>query len=124
MVPFTEVFDAYRLSDLLTVQAKIRALDGRYHTDIYKLLALRALQDRRADALKFCLDRGGFPFEAYFEDEANTVKEADDPKTFQVLESSSFRKIYPRRDEKKDEEEDYGHPSAIFDKGGPLPVPW
>jgi hypothetical protein len=88
------------------------------------------LLDRRSDILRLCLDQGGFPYEHYFEDAANRFQDApDDPETFKVLEESEFRKIYPRRaprNEEDIEEESDGEadPSAVFDEGGRLPVDW
>jgi hypothetical protein len=88
------------------------------------------LQDRRSDILKLCLDQGGFAFEYYFEDAADRFQNAsDDPETFKVLEESKFRKLYPRRAPRNDEdveEESEGEedPSEVFDRGGRLPVNW
>lgn len=63
-----------------------------------KRLAFLALQDRRADVLQHCLEKEDFPYESYFEDEANTVESDKDSETFKVLEGSKFRKIFPRKE--------------------------
>ena len=88
-------------------------------------LAFLALQEQRPDVLKFFLDQGRFPFEAYFHVEAEDVDEKKDPETFNVLEQSRFRQEWPRKTP------DCGgnngkrsHPAATFDKGGRLPVEW
>ena len=88
-----------------------------------------ALLDRRSDILKFCLDQGGFAFEHFFEDAADEFQNAsDDPEMFKVLEESEFRKLYPRQPPRNEEdvEESEGDedPSAVFDRGGRLPVNW
>ena len=78
-----------------------------------RMLAMRALLDRRPDVLKFCFDRGGFGYWEKFRDEANLVRHGD-PKTRAVIEESEFRRLYPRSDD----------PSAAFDVGGAYPVDW
>lgn len=142
--PFIEVFDAYRHGSLEDVKAKIVALSDEHAKRIRNSLSLLALQERRAEVLKFCLDEGDLPFEACLRDEANRVDETRDPETFGVLESSHFRQIYPRRvknsagagdrgedqdeeghsDEMGDEEDDLEDVAAAFDEGGSHPVYW
>ena len=75
--------------------------------------------------LKFFLDEGGFPFEAYFHDEAEDVNEEMDPETFEVLEASRFRKLVPKKTPREHEEDlASSDPAVIFDKGGRFPIPW
>jgi hypothetical protein len=104
-----------------------------------------ALQERRADVLKMCLDAGGFSYENYFQDEANRLDPNKDPETDKVLEESDFRKKYPRKrwipwEERgaKKEERDSGEESdgedednddwevdiAAFDEGGEFEIDW
>lgn len=59
-------------------------------------LAFLALQERRADVLKLCLDGGGFGYTAYFYREAETVKKGIDPEIWTILEESSYRRLNPR----------------------------
>jgi hypothetical protein len=71
-------------------------LEDQHAKFLRKILALRALQLRKVEVLRYCLEVGGFPYEAYFEDEADNVREEDDPLTFKVslysatLENSRF----------------------------------
>lgn len=78
------------------VKQKLEALPKEYEQGMRKIQAFLALQDRRADVLKLCLDEGKFPYESYFEDEANEIDPEKDPETFKVLEASEFRKMHPR----------------------------
>jgi hypothetical protein len=64
---------------------------------------------------------GGFPYEAYFVDEADRVEERQDPETFRVLEQSTLRQCYPRLPPGPRND---GDPAATFDRGGKLPVDW
>ncbi|RYO82770.1 hypothetical protein DL762_006434 [Monosporascus cannonballus] len=72
---------------------------------------MRALLDRRADVLQFCLSRGGFEYDDKFKEESYRV---EDPETFAVLEESEFRKLHPRNQP----------PRVTFDVAGALPVDW
>jgi len=69
-----------------TIQEAVAKLDDQPHAKklFYKILALRSLQLRKAKVLKYCLEVRGFPYEAYFEDEANEVREEEDPLTFKA----------------------------------------
>lgn len=125
--PFEEVFTAFRTGTVEDVKAKLAPLDEKYVGDIRKSLALYALQCRRADVLKLCLDKGGFAYEHYFEDEADRVDPKTDPKTFKVLEKSHFRQLYPRLTGPPDDGYDPNgsyHPERVFDRGGKYPVDW
>ena len=115
------------------VKAKAALLDGPAAEGVNDSLALLALQERRADVLRFCLDTMGsrrFSFQALFvfRDEADTVDAMKDPKTIRVLEESQFRKQYPlvpRYVTKRHKRA--GAPpgaAATFDVGGRLPVHW
>ncbi|KAI2466206.1 hypothetical protein F4781DRAFT_365244 [Annulohypoxylon bovei var. microspora] len=95
---FESVFKAYHTGTLEDVVANHDSLDEKHAKYICQLLATRALLDRRADVLQFCLDRGGFDYESNFKFEANTVYEKNHPKTFTVLEASKFREVHPRQD--------------------------
>lgn len=113
--PFESIFKTYRtgtLHDLTTQHDSLEAEDAKH---IRRLLAVRALLDRRADVLRFCCDKGGFEYDDHFREHANKVSNREHPQTFEVLEASEFRRIYPRGGV---------HPSAIFDVGGALPVHW
>lgn len=101
-----DVFVEYRHGSLATVEAKLNVLTEDRSKDVRKSLAMLALQERRADILKMCMDLGGFPYEGYFEDEANRVDEEKDPETFQVLENSEFRRVYPKREPTGSSEEE------------------
>lgn len=88
------------------------------------------------------MDKGDFPFESYFEDEANVVVSEKDPETFDVLEKSRFRKIYPRKAQgvgnvrtlkartvgktkrQIEHEQEVLDRAARFDVGGSHPVDW
>jgi hypothetical protein len=96
ITPIENVFTAYRTGDVDEVQASMARLSDEHATLVRKSLSMLALQDRRAGVLKLCLDQGGFAYEHYFEDAANQVSESEDPETFEVLENSRFRQIYPR----------------------------
>lgn len=110
-----------------------------YEEGIRKSLAFLASQDRRADVLKLCLEKGDSPYESYFEDEANVVEREKDPETFSVLEASHFREIFPPRDGsagvhsgakgsrlsgKAKREEELLERARKFGQGGSHPVDW
>ncbi|KAI1427272.1 hypothetical protein F5Y12DRAFT_181763 [Xylaria sp. FL1777] len=112
---FENIFRAYRtgtFSDLITRHDNLETKDAKY---IRKLLAMRALLDRRPDVLRFCLERGGFEYDEKFQEEANRIGNQEHPGIFGVLEASEFRRTHPRRK---------SHRSAAFDAGGSLPVDW
>ncbi|KAI0187896.1 hypothetical protein EV127DRAFT_435557 [Xylaria flabelliformis] len=113
--PFESIFKAYRIgtfSDVLTQHDNLEAKEARY---IRKLLAMRALLDKRPAVLRFCLKKGGFEYDEKFKEEANKIWNQEHPETFGVLEASEFRRLNPRgRDP----------PSVVFDVGGALPVDW
>ncbi|KAI0855886.1 hypothetical protein F4860DRAFT_494901 [Xylaria cubensis] len=113
--PFESIFKAYRIgtfSDVLTQHDNLEAKEAQY---IRKLLAMRALRDKRPDVLRFCLEKGGFEYDEKFKEEANKIWNQEHPETFGVLEASEFRRLNPRgRDP----------PSVVFDVGGALPVDW
>jgi hypothetical protein len=110
------------------VKACLARLSDEHAKYVRESLAALALQDRRPSILKLCLDQGGFAFEYYFVDAADRFQNAsDDPETFNVLEGSRLRELYPRlapRTEEDDEESDGGDPSKAFDRGGRCPVGW
>ena len=89
---------AYRNGSLNDIRDTLRPLNEEHAKCARKSISFLALQERQAEVLEFFLDEGGFPYESYFEDGANRVKEGDDPDTFRVLEESRFRVIYPRGD--------------------------
>lgn len=85
-------------------------------------LAFLALKERQAKALEMCLNHDdGFPYEAYFVDEADHVEKSQDPETFRVLEQSDLREHYPRLPPGPGKDED---PAVTFDRGGKYPVDW
>ncbi|KAK4210141.1 hypothetical protein QBC37DRAFT_377336 [Rhypophila decipiens] len=138
--PLEEAFKALDQQDVQAIKGAAAKLDGKQHAQkfLYQILALRALQLRKARVLKYCLDMGGFPYEAYFEDEADRVREEKDPLTFKVLEESQFSKLYPRKEEENEQGEDddsslgaeerdrreRDRAAAAFDEGGEFPVDW
>jgi hypothetical protein len=81
-------------------------------------LAHLALEDRKAETLKWLLDEGGVWNALGFEHEANCVDEATDPETFKVIEESDFRKLWPRRPPTPAEERD---PDAEYDESKTIP---
>ena len=120
--PFEAVFRAYRKSSVNETRDRLGVLDEEHVKWMRASLASLALQERQATTLEMCLNQpGGFPYEAYFVDEADRVEKSQDPETFRVLEKSTLRKYYPRlppgpvRDD---------NPAATFDRGGKLPVDW
>ena len=141
--PFEDVFKTYRKGSADEVNQKLEALPKEYEKGIRKSQAFLALQDRRADVLKLCFEKGNFAYESYFEDEANTVGPEKDPETLKVLEESHFRKIFPRKDNRPSSPENenslglFGktereqerlkelhHRARTFDAGGSHPVDW
>lgn len=123
--PLEAVFKAYRHDDLDVVKAKLALLDGMPAQGVRESLTLLALQERRANVLEFCLARGGHPSDA-FRTEADSVDAERDPETFNVLEKSPFRSMYPRVRPKKCSGNCGAPPgaAATFDIGGRLPVNW
>ena len=118
ITPFEAAFKAYRNSTFDDVKEKLASLDGVSAEGVNKSVGLLALQDRRNDVLKYCLDQGGPRFDRPFYDEAKRVDAGKDPETFNILEQSEFRRAYPRN---------RGAPpgvAAVFDIGGRLPVNW
>lgn len=126
----------------MDVDIRMDELSQQLLNDVWKSLAMLALQERRADILKRGMDRGEFPYEAYFEDEANTVDEEKNPETFQVVETSDFPRLYPKPDgteESSDSDTDSGvgynddvkqfelarnRAARDFGVGGRYPVYW
>ena len=86
ITPLYDAFQALSNQDVSTIQEAVAKLDDQPQAKkfLHKILALRSLQLRKAGVLKYCLEVGGFPYEAYFEDEADGVREEEDPLTFHV----------------------------------------
>lgn len=86
--PFEEFFKSYRHGSLNDVKDELTALE-RLSPKAFEggkqTLAMLACQERRADALKYCLDQGGFTIESTFLDEAKRVDAAKDPETYDAL---------------------------------------
>jgi hypothetical protein len=99
--PLEEVFTAYRTSKnkgIESVKAKLNALSTDEQQMIIGALGYRALQHRRAEVLKLCLDIG-WHYTRPFLDEANGFqrnpeKRKEHPETLKVLEESEMRKHY------------------------------
>ncbi|RYP45990.1 hypothetical protein DL768_007740 [Monosporascus sp. mg162] len=108
---FEEIFKAYRTGTAEDVIAQHDKLDEKHARYARRLLAMRALLDRRADVLRFCLGRGGFEYDDKFREESYSV---GDPETRAVLEESEFRRLHPRKQP----------PWVAFDVGGASPVDW
>lgn len=92
-----QVFNAYDARNLDDIKARIDRFEEAQKPYVLRILAMRALLDRQADVLEFCLSRGGFESERNLENQSNLVSPESDPKTFQVLEASDFRKKHPRK---------------------------
>jgi hypothetical protein len=143
-VPFEDVFKIYRRASVNDGNRKLEELPQGCEQSIRKSLAFLGLQERRADALSFCLEKKDFPYESYFEDEANSVNLEKDPETFMVFETSHFQQIFPRKNEtagesridsnqsrffkptssnSKNRQEVFDR-AAKFDEGGSYPVDW
>ena len=117
-------------------------MNDRNAKGIRQPLSFLALQERRADVLKYCTDPDGFPNEPWYEAEANRVDKSKNPETFRVLEQSHFRHLgtgveplYESDHEEEDEDEedddnddddsdDLIARAAAFDVGGRFPVEW
>ncbi|KAI1379951.1 hypothetical protein F4677DRAFT_299932 [Hypoxylon crocopeplum] len=113
-VPFEQVFKAYSTGNLEDTIVQHDSLDENHAKYLRKLLAMRALLDRRDDVLRFSLERGGFEYDDCFKEESLTVCWQKETRTFNVLEETVYRKYYPHRQ----------HPAVIFDVGGRAPVDW
>jgi hypothetical protein len=134
ITPFEDVFTAYRTGDIAEIKDKLDRLNEENVEYLRKSLAMLALQERKADILKFCFEKS-FAYENYFVDEANRVqadKDAD-PELVKVVEESEMRKMYrwvaPRDedddwDEDSEEEELDEDPCGVFDYGGKYDVGW
>ncbi|KAI1385634.1 uncharacterized protein F4822DRAFT_350028 [Hypoxylon trugodes] len=112
--PFNLLFKAYRDGRVDDVIAQHDKFDEKQAGYVRRLLAIRSLLDRRADVLRFALEKAGFEYTQKFIDEAYEVDKEKDPKTYAALEESEFRRIHPRKDP----------PWVVFDVGGRLPVDW
>ncbi|RYP79223.1 hypothetical protein DL771_000201 [Monosporascus sp. 5C6A] len=109
--PFENIFKAYRTGTVDEVIAQHDKLDEKHAKHARRILAMRALLDRRADVLQFCLGRGGFEYDAKFREESYEVR---DPETSAVLKGSEFGRLYLQRQP----------PWVAFDVGGSSPVDW
>ena len=120
--PFEDAFKAYREGSLNEIRDRLAALSKEHVKFMRASLATLALQERQAETLEMCLNQdGGFPYEAYFVDEADRVERSQNPETFRVLEQSDLREHYPRPPPGPGKDGDAG---ATFDRGGKLPVDW
>lgn len=118
------VFIAYRRGTLNDVKRKLSVLRGTHAQAVNGSLAFLALQERRPDVLKLCLDQG-IAFEPIFHVEAENVDREIDPDTFNVLEQSEFRWLNPRdTSEEREQKLNSRDPAVVFDKGGKMPVEW
>ena len=118
--PFEAVFQAYRRGSVNETRDRLAALNKEHIKYVRGSLAFLALHECQAKTLEMCLNQDdGFPYEAYFVDEADRVEEGQDPETFRVLEQSDLRKHYPRLPPGPGRD---GGPAATFDRGGKLPV--
>lgn len=120
--PVEAVFQAYRRGSVHETQGRLAALDDGHLMFTRKSVVLLALQERRPKMLEMILnERGGFPYEFYFIEEADRVEEDQDPETFRVLEQSILRKHDPRLRPGCGTDDET---AATFDRGGKLPVNW
>lgn len=122
IAPFKTVFQAYRRGSVDETRDGLAALAENHVKWMRGSVAFLALQDRRSKMLEMCLNlKGGFPYEAYFVEEADRVEESKDPETFRVLERSTLREYFPRQAAGPGRDE---NPAATFDRGGKLPADW
>ena len=89
-------FRAYRTCTVDIVQDTLELLREEHATFVEQSLSLLALRERRDDALKLCLDLGGFTYEEDFVAEANQVEKDVDPEIYRILKKSEFRHLHPR----------------------------
>lgn len=126
--PIEAVLMACHQGHLEEVKQNITSIDEKDASWMSATLAFLALKERRADILQFCFDQGNFPFESFFEEEANRVKKDKDPETFEVLEKSRFREMHPRKarhyKKYRRNESPRTRAAGTFDSGGSHPIPW
>jgi hypothetical protein len=114
------VFTSYRSDacrdELETALNAIKKSDNRSWARM--CLAQLALEDRKAETLKWLLDEGSFGFPHEFGHEADCVNPATDPEMFRVLEESEFRERWPRQPPTPPEMRD---PDAVYDESQVMP---
>jgi hypothetical protein len=79
-----DAFKALPNQDLQAIEKATTKLEDRNAKFLREILALRAVQLRKAEVLRYCLELGGFPYGSCFEDEADMVRQENDPLTFKV----------------------------------------
>lgn len=114
--PIERLFKAYRTGTTEDAIAQHDSMDEKDAKCARRLLATRALMDKRADVLHFCVSRGGFEYDDTFKGLANSLRHCEHPKTYGVLEGSGFRKLHPHKS--------LAEIAAAFDVGGTHPVDW
>ncbi|XXH01881.1 hypothetical protein Hte_008243 [Hypoxylon texense] len=114
--PIERLFKAYRTGTTEDVIAIDDSMNEKEAECTRRLLATRALIDKRADVLDFCVTRGGFAYDDTFKGLANSLRHCEHPKTYGVLQRSEFRKEHPHKS--------LAEIAATFDIGGTHPVDW
>ncbi|KAI1735337.1 hypothetical protein F4680DRAFT_307646 [Xylaria scruposa] len=112
--PFEQVFKAYSAQDLEAIIFRVRSMQEDHVPHLLRMLAMRALLDKRADVLNFCLNEGGFEYEPNFVKRADIVSQDKDPEIFRILTESDFGKKHTVGQ----------HPAFQLDIGGKYPVDW
>jgi hypothetical protein len=136
ITPIKDIFMTYHSGEFGDIKDKLELFEAdeggeeaRYVArKVTASLAQLALQDRRADVLKLCLDRG-FTYENYFIDAANNLeRDNPDSEICEVLQESDFRKMWPwpipKEEGEEGEEGEETPPWEAFDYGGSHPVDW
>lgn len=134
--PPEDVFKAYRHGTLEDVKTKAGLLNGAVGEGVNNPLALLAVQERRADVLKFCLEtidpkRLPYMILSNFCHEADSVNAQEDPETFKTVQESKFSKRFPlanqrviRRGKKRMIVGAHPGVEKSFDVGSRFPVNW
>ncbi|KAM5349024.1 hypothetical protein ACJ41O_008847 [Fusarium nematophilum] len=135
---FENVFTAYRNGSLEDVKAALESIEEprkrpewpapekALQWDVKECLVLLALQDRRADVVRYLFEPNQLRLEDQIQEEAQTVKKIEDPQTYKVLEDHYFgHPVYSDfSDHWNYDDDDYDPGSAKYDDGGPWSVDW
>ncbi|KAI5918632.1 hypothetical protein F4810DRAFT_690942 [Camillea tinctor] len=91
--PFERVFLAYRTGTLENIINHHGISKEKDAKPCRRLLAMRALLDKRVDVLQFCPRRGGFKNDDKLEEEACSAMRDGNPELSDVLGEAGFRKL-------------------------------
>ncbi|TRX87766.1 hypothetical protein FHL15_011341 [Xylaria flabelliformis] len=103
-----------KVEDLEAIISRVRSMQEDHVPHLLRMLAMRALIDKRPDVLNFCLNEGGFEYEPNFVKKADIVTKDKDPELFRILTESDFGKKHTVGQ----------HPAFQLDIGGRYPVDW